>query len=203
MDAEHRGEVTDAALDRELKAMLGVDPSLQFVARVRTRIADEPSPAASWYGTWRLAASIVAVAALAIVAFVFVREGGRNVPSARPVLDSRTMTLSGWPLPDLKEKVLGVSREPAPAVLHTRAAAREPAIPTPPRAEPEILIDRREAAALRALILGARDGRIDLLAALNASTPSVMELAPVVDIEIPAITIDPIAPGPGEEGVRQ
>ena len=69
--------------------------------------------------------------------------------------------------------------------------------------EPEILIDPREAAALRALIYGARDGRIDLVPVLNASQPAVMELPPVVDIHIPEITIDPIAPGAGEQGVRQ
>jgi len=202
MDAERRDEVTDASLDRELTAMLAVNPSPEFVARVRTRIADEPSRSHGWFGQWTIAASIGAVAALAIVVFVFTREGGSNVPSASPVLGSRTVTLSGSPLPDVKAQVLGVSGEPAPAIRRTHAPAQH-ASAQPQPAEPEILIDRREAAALRALIFGTRDGRVDLAPLLDASPPSVMELPPIVDIEIPAITIDPIAPGPGEEGVRQ
>jgi hypothetical protein len=69
--------------------------------------------------------------------------------------------------------------------------------------EPEVLIDPRESAALLALILGARDGRVDLAPILRASTPMPMDLPPVGVIDIPFLTIDPIAPGTGEEGVRQ
>ena len=68
---------------------------------------------------------------------------------------------------------------------------------------PEVLIDAREASALRALILGTRDGRVDLEPVLRASTPSAMDLPPIGAIDIPVITIDPITPGTGEEGVRQ
>jgi hypothetical protein len=67
----------------------------------------------------------------------------------------------------------------------------------------DVLIDAREASALRALIRGARDGRVDLEQVLRASAPTPMDLPPVAAIEIPLIAIDPIAPGPGEEGVRQ
>ena len=69
--------------------------------------------------------------------------------------------------------------------------------------EPEILVDAREASALRALILGARDGRVDLEPVLRASTPTAMDLPPVGAVDIPFLTIDPITPGTGEEGVRQ
>jgi hypothetical protein len=40
----------DSQLDRELEAALGVEPSPEFVARVRTRVAAEPETA-----LWRLA----------------------------------------------------------------------------------------------------------------------------------------------------
>jgi hypothetical protein len=67
---------------------------------------------------------------------------------------------------------------------------------------PDVLLDARESAALRALILGARDGRVDLEAVLRASTPNAMDLPPIGDIDIPIITIDPITPDTGE-GVRK
>ena len=37
--------LNDAALDREIDRALSVDPSAEFVARVRTRIANEPARA--------------------------------------------------------------------------------------------------------------------------------------------------------------
>jgi hypothetical protein len=69
--------------------------------------------------------------------------------------------------------------------------------------EAEVVIDARESSALRALILDARDGRVDLEPVLRAATPILMDLPTVRGIDIPFITIDPIAPGTGEEGVRQ
>ena len=36
--------LSDSQLDRELDAALGIEPSPEFVARVRTRIASEPEP---------------------------------------------------------------------------------------------------------------------------------------------------------------
>jgi hypothetical protein len=204
MDAHRRDEVADAALDRELQAMLGLDPSPEFVARVRARVADDPSPASRWFGVWTIVASAVAVAAIAIVALVVGRDARTVPPSGQPVLDSRSATLPVWTAPDLtgrsRVQSAGTDR-PARAGHSETPAVREAA--TSQRAEPEILLDPREAAALRALIFGTRDGRIDLAPLVNASTPSVMELPPVVDIEIPLITIDPITPGTGEEGVRQ
>jgi hypothetical protein len=202
MDAERRGEVTDATLDRELQAVLGVDPSPEFVARVRTRIANEPSLAATWLGAWTIFGSAVAVAAIVLIAVVVSRDTRRNAPSPPPVLDSRSATLSAWTAPDLKGRSLaGFDRRAPSRGGPETAGLHQPARPR--SAEAAVLVDPREAAALRALIVGTRDGRIDLTPMVNASAPSVMELPPVVDIQIPAITIDPIGPGTGEEGVRQ
>jgi hypothetical protein len=67
--------------------------------------------------------------------------------------------------------------------------------------EPEILIDPAETRALRNLIAGVRDGRLDLAAA-NAATPTAVELPPINEIVIPVITIDPLTPS-GEQGARQ
>ena len=50
------------ALDRELAAALAVDPSPEFVARVRARIANEPAPP-----SWRIPRLILAAGTLAVV----------------------------------------------------------------------------------------------------------------------------------------
>ena len=52
------------------------------------------------------------------------------------------------------------------------------------------------------LIAGVRDGRVDLSAAQNSSTTRAKELEPLTDIVIAPITIDPLTPLDGTEGVR-
>ena len=73
----------------------------------------------------------------------------------------------------------------------------------PTAAQSEILLDPTETRALRGLIAGVRDGRVDLSAVQQNAIPAPMDLAPVTDIVTAPITIDPIAPQPGAEGVRQ
>lgn len=68
-------------------------------------------------------------------------------------------------------------------------------------AEPDILVDPREARAMRLLISATRDGSLDLSAALRAATPTVMALPPIATIVIAPLSIDPLTPS-GEEGVR-
>lgn len=68
-------------------------------------------------------------------------------------------------------------------------------------AEPEILVDPREARAIRLVIRATRDGSLDLSAALRATTPTVMTLPPIAAIVIAPLSIDPLTPS-GEEGVR-
>jgi hypothetical protein len=58
------------ALDRELTAALAVDPSPEFVARVRARIAREPAPS-----SWRMPRMTLAAGALAVVVVAVVSVG--------------------------------------------------------------------------------------------------------------------------------
>jgi hypothetical protein len=217
MDAHRSGDtVTESAIDRELQAMLDVDPSPEFVARVRARVADEPQRS-TWWLSWKLATAVAisAVVVLAIVgsrsrerstgtATVVARSGAPAVPQGPSRVEDIAPPLareSGEPRRSAPTRVTRVTRE-APNVVRAIRPAQAAGKPSPP-GEPEILIDARESSALRALILGARDGRVDLEPVLHASTPSVMDLPPVAAIDIPLIVIDPIAPGTGEEGVRQ
>ena len=58
-----RNELTD--IDREIQEALAVEPSPDFVARVRTRVASEPQ-AAPWRAGWILAASLAVAAVLTL-----------------------------------------------------------------------------------------------------------------------------------------
>jgi hypothetical protein len=213
MDAERPGDaLSESAVDRELQAMLGVEPSPDFLARVHTRIASEPEPTA-WWLSWTFA---VGVAIAAVVVFAVVMARPREAVRHQPVERREASTDVARPTPSAAVTAqepyvaqgpyvasafrrTGSATSRAKAGRHVRAGDLRAQGP----AENEVLIDARESAALRALILGTRDGRVDLEPVLRASTPAPMDLPPVDAIDIPFLTIDPIAPGTGEEGVPQ
>ena len=194
MDAERRDEaLTASALDGEIRAALDVDPSPEFLARVRTGIASEPRQAA-WRWPWMFAA---AGAMATLIAIAIVVSGPHEVSSVLPAdrmpLQARTVA----PFSQIVPVASGFSRTERSA----EAFALRPASHQPP--EPEVLIDPRESMALRRLIAGTREGTLDLSAALQATTPTTMDLPPLSEIAIPVITIDPITPEAGDEGARQ
>ncbi|PYR14886.1 MAG: hypothetical protein DMF94_33635 [Acidobacteria bacterium] len=203
MDAERRDEaLTASALDGEIRAALDVDPSPEFLARVRTGIASEPRQAA-WRWPWMFAA---AGAMATLIAIAIVVSGPHEVSSVLPAdrmpLQARTVApfsqivpvASGFSRTERSAEAFALQpREPARSV---HAAGRQPR-------EPEVLIDPRESMALRRLIAGTREGTLDLSAALQATTPTTMDLPPLSEIAIPVITIDPITPEAGDEGARQ
>jgi hypothetical protein len=59
-------QMNDASFDREIESLLAVEPSPEFVARVRARVAEEP-PHRSW-GGWNLSVAVASVALGVIVA---------------------------------------------------------------------------------------------------------------------------------------
>ena len=190
MDADDPREALTDAVDRELRALVSVDPSPQFLARVRTRIADEPPPAAPWF-SWKLAGSIAAVAA-AVVVVMLARWSSHDAAPRQPA-----PLLVATALPDTSTTIAGLERRAVVREPRTvPAAASHPE--SAPAAPAEVLIDAREAAALRALIAGVRAGRVDLAPILNTAAPTVMDLPPVSEIAIQPIAIDPL-----EQGVRQ
>jgi hypothetical protein len=81
--------MNDAALEREIERALAVDPSPEFLVRVRARIADEPAPASRGFG-WLFAG--VATAATAAVLVLAVLMGSPARPPAKaPLLASRSI----------------------------------------------------------------------------------------------------------------
>ena len=59
MDSHKHEELRDELLEREIEAALDVDPSPEFLARVRTRISDERVQRWPWPGPWAWASAAV------------------------------------------------------------------------------------------------------------------------------------------------
>ncbi len=185
MDADQRPMTSDGTIEGELQALLAVAPSAEFVARVRTRIADDPVRRAWWFPR----ALVVAAAAAVVIAAIVVRRQVSEAPATERSAEAVAL-LNTRPLPPIQPFL------PLRPVLPHQPAPPVPA--SQPRGEPEILIDAREASALRSLIRRAGDARIDLQSVIASTSPRVMDLAPLEDVSIEPIVIVPL-----EEGARQ
>ena len=202
MDAPRFDEMSDAALDRDLQALLAADPSPAFAARVRTRIAAQAATSRTWFAAWGAVVVVTATIAAVIVTLAGYRAGRGHVIGDRPA------TLATRPLP---HSTTAATASSLVAGLERRVSDRLPAQPRPivaaPQAivssEPEVLVDPREAAALRAFFARARRGDVELAAIMPpASTPPAGS-NDVHDIYSAPIAFEPVSGGAEDKGVRQ
>jgi hypothetical protein len=191
--------MNDAAIERDIERTLAVDPSPEFLARVRTRIAEEPSPASRRFG-WRFAVVATAAVAASVVALLMLRPDQRVEP-ASGLLMSRSLT-SSIVVPTLSQRLAGERRttnvEPRMTNIEPRTLNVERRTSNVERSFPVPLFDARETMALQRLIAGVRDARVDLAPLLKDAPMALQSLDELV---IPAITIEPLVPG-GVEGER-
>ena len=174
-------------IDGEIRRALAVDPSPAFLVRVRTRIAEEPAPGSRRLSWVVVAAAVFAVALVALVAIVQRPPAHSQAPA---MLTARS-SIGAVGTMTAVESVYARHARDAGTGYEQLAAPK----PEGRRRELEVLIAADEATALRQLILSVQEGRIELAPAL--ATP------PVDEITIEPITIAPIPPMTGEQGVRQ
>jgi hypothetical protein len=190
--------MNDEAFERDIERALAIEPSPEFVARVRSRIAEEPSPLSGRLG-WLFTGVVTAAVAAAVVFTVFVVSPTHQTgPAGAPLLTSRSVTSGSVVVPAIApadRAIPSVSRTPLAVRVLTvsvSSAARVAAVPH---------IDARETTALQRLIAAVRDARVDLSPLLKEAPPAPMALQPIDDLVIPPITIEPLVPG-GLEGER-
>ncbi len=178
-------------IDQELQAALDVDPSPEFVARVRIRIATAPA-LRRWNAWWMVSAGALSTAIVAFAVLVM-----RPAPQSgeQAVVASRALPATALPL---------VEPSVALAVpLRNLAQPRALAVPRNVGAQGSnlVLLDPRETAALQRLIYGGGSGRLATALWLRPSPLAVAEPATFVDLEIPELVIEPLPIG--SEGARQ
>jgi hypothetical protein len=186
-DTEH---MTDDALDREIAEALAVNPSPQFEARVRQRVSSErPSP------VWALASlKIAAVFVLGVSSVVLWRNSREQPPlHGRAFVAAVTNPIAASSTIQLTEPTPPLARRSTRPVGVSRAVS----------AEPEILVDVREARATRALIVGVVDGSVDLAPLLKASTSAFLEVIPIPESDFAPSHPSPLPGGIIETGVPQ
>ena len=168
------------SLDREIEDLLAVDPSPDFVARVRRRVAEAPVPGRSWF-SWMLVPVAVGVAAIAFTVIVW------------PVDSTPSSTEATVSQPGSVETTVDLPAR-APQIETVSRPTRRAAIVAQPDREPEVLISPDEARALELLLARLREGRLpdmtESLATVDTTGPAWIAIAPV--------EIDPIPQGEGE-----
>ena len=178
------------SLDREIEDLLAVDPSSEFVAKVRQRIAAEPPPP-SWWLTWRPATAGVGLAAAVAAALLWPSDAPiapRGGKAIAPAIDrTSTPTSEASMAPVVPTPGAGIASVDTPALRRISAA------PNRVTATP-VLIQRDEAKAMNLLLTRVREGTLpdlaEALAAVDAAGPEWIAIPPVV--------IEPITTGEGE-----
>ncbi|MGH9349104.1 MAG: hypothetical protein ACRD26_17755 [Vicinamibacterales bacterium] len=185
----------DARLDREIEALVSIDPSPDFRARVRERLANEP-PIRALAGAWRLPWAVAAGGALVVgallVAIVF-----RTTPEPRAAteLAARSIDEAGY-----DATARPVASEGASGRISRGGARRRPAA-APIEQTIEVIVYPPEAAAWRRLMARVGSGDVDLSRLARAGTEQTPLMLPE-ELALPLIVIEPLTPGFGEQGVH-
>jgi hypothetical protein len=181
MDTERSHAEIDAdGLDRAIRAALNVDPSPEFLVRVRARIAEE-RPARPWAA---IGLPVVAAAAtLALLALFAVNTSRRSIPEA-----AHSTTALTEPPPSSNTQSIDIP-EPAPPI-------RRPA-PEPPRRAAAAPRLSDEARGLQALVDAINRGTVIVVAADSQSAgerPTEIRDLEITPLTIPSLRVAPIEP---------
>ena len=177
--------MNDAAVDREIAALLAVDPSPEFLASVRARVAREPEPAA-WRWSWMV---VTAGAVAMVIVAVMVWPSGESVPS-------NDATVQRPQVAGAVETVPPRASLPVPEPARTqRTAPRAVAVASLPDRRididlPDVVIAENEVRTFASLVTSIRQSRFDVPvpAVPNPDTPlEIKELPPVEPLEIEPI----------------
>jgi hypothetical protein len=181
--------LNDAALEREIEALLSVEPSPGFVARVRSRVAEEPA-SSGWGWRWPIAAVATAMA-LIVVGVALWRPTERLASSAST---PPTRAADG----SVTAPVVAVPRD-EPVVALTRRQPTRVVVPHQPIeiALPPVIIAENETRAFAVLVRTAPTTRFDFAPTAPRAEPLEVDKMPKID----PVTLDPIVIKPLVNGV--
>ncbi len=163
------------AIDRSLAESLEGEPSPEFAARVRRRIAQSDAAVSGWWSTWNLAA-VGVLAALALLAVWMLRPHVEApVRVAKEAPGAQTLLSRG-----------NAAAKPVPpaGAGHVRRPAGQPLVAGD--AMPEVLVPAEEVLAVRRFIEQLRQKQIDG-AVLAAARPAATEELQVESLRVESL----------------
>lgn len=209
MTDSDRPEWTDDALDRALEEALYVDPSPGFTARVRLRVASEPTRRSSGWWQWgRRPLIVLSGAAALVLAISAVWPGGAEPPgtAGAPQLRSGGGPAAGKAAPVVarqpieREGPAAADRKAVPRPIEAEAS-RSPVIATSARRHdlvlPDVVMSMSEIEALRRLQalsfrVQAPPPEAQTGDASGGADPAAASPLAITEIVIAPIAIEPI-----------
>ena len=195
----HKRTLSDEMLEREIEAALDVEPSPEFLPRIRARIGNEVMHE-GWFSSasWRWTGAVAVVTAVAITGVWALRDrapGSReaSITNTLPVETTTPSTESARPASALVASSAEVPpRVSAPVVRTVRSTHSAAGV-----AQLDVVISPDESAALQQLFTAISSRRIESRA-LPDLTSTLKPLDPIEEIVLEPITISPLAALEGE-----
>ena len=182
MDGHKHAELSDETLEREIEAAFGVDPSPEFLPRIRARIASERVHEGwAWSAPWRWAAAGVMVAAVAGIGLWIGRD---EAPAQRETRIADASPVE--PAPEAAAPAVS----PDPVVVPVVRAAHSPERVAVKK--PEVLISQDEAVALRQLMVAITARQVEATDIPQLGAESA-PLPPIEEIVLEPIKLSPLA----------
>jgi hypothetical protein len=198
VDKRSGDPLTESGIDRELRTALTVEPSPEFMARVRSRVAHEAMANGL---LWRPIPVVLAIATVILICLGIARLADLRAPTVarEPVRAAPERAAAAAVEPPARRTVVRTRR----LLEESRRAKRGPstiAVNIADRAaEPPVLVPAAEQKALHRLFTRSRGSALRLT---YMSEPE-FEVTDARGLEIPPITIDPLVPEAPAEGVHQ
>lgn len=180
-----------AAMDRAVAASVSAEPSPEFLARIRQRIAEQPTPAPSWFAGW-LPVSAGALAVVALLVFWLLPRESRTPEAPGPVAPPVAQEAPATALPPQAPKLATL-----PSKRHRAESRAVLAVAPAQRREPEVLVpeEYRVGVALLYRVLQERPTQTTaLLAEVNAQLQAERTPIAVGELNVPALKLEPLPP---------
>jgi anti-sigma factor RsiW len=176
------------AMDRAIDAVAAVEPSPEFTARVRTKIAEQPAPTPSWFGGW-VPVAAGALAVLALVVWLIPRRATPQAPTPSPIAK---VAPRGEEPPAVARVTPPVSKPP-----RVRHAVPTPVVAAARRELPEVLVPQDQQLGVRWLYnaLGRQPERVGrILSEVAAQTEAATTPIEIQELKIAPLEIRPLQP---------
>ena len=185
-------------LGLEIERVLAIDPALDLEVRVLARIEHERTSHPSSWAPWRpLSAGAIG---MAVLMAMFIISSQREPDQG--LQDEQAGAMRSVDLPSMTAGAVQASPPIAATVQPSRTRDATRARSAAATMESAVLISPSETAALRLLVAGIRDGRIDPTV-LDDLQLAAAPLEPLSEIAIEPITIEPLARLELPEGASQ
>ena len=203
MADERTDEMTSSAIEREIAQALAVDPSPEFVARVRMRVASEPAPRRGWWMPVLVGATAITAAVTIAVVAPWRGSQVQLKPDSTTSTETRDKTLPadavapGFGRTKTSQAETRVRLKPDPTAVGSQGVGSGFSRTV---TEPEVLVPQAEIEMYRRLI--ASVNALEPVALLEPPREFAADLEPPSELTIDPIKIEPIPP-PSGEGERR